>query len=78
MNQIFAFCKIHEWLKKGTHISKNQIHYVGNEAAISRNVAVRTFGPPCSWKYLMLMSNDLQLKSVSHGRSCFVIILLQF
>ena len=30
----------------GTHISLNQIQYVSNAAAISRNVGVKTFGPP--------------------------------
>ena len=44
---LFAFVKILEWLIDGAHISKNQIHYIVNEAAISCNVGVTTFGPPC-------------------------------
>ena len=44
---LFAFVKILKWLTEGAHISQNQIHNIDNEAAISCNVAVTTFGPPC-------------------------------
>ena len=52
---LFAFVKILEWLTDGAHISKNQIHYIVNEAAISCNVGVTTFGPPCTYVHSMLI-----------------------
>ena len=51
---LFAFVEILEWLTEGAHISKNQIHYIVNEAAISCNVGVTTFGPPCTLKFFTI------------------------
>ena len=49
---LFAFVKILDWLNEGAHISKNKIHAIINEVAISCKVGVTTFGPPCMNRYI--------------------------
>ena len=44
---LFTFIKILEWLTEGAHDTKNKIHYIIDEAAMSCNVGVTTFGPTC-------------------------------
>ena len=47
------FCKIFEWLTKGGHFRKNQTYHYDDEAKISLNVWVTTFGPSCSKIHFM-------------------------
>ena len=49
---LFDFVKILDWLNEGAHISKNKIHAIINEVAISCNVGVTTFGPPCMNRFI--------------------------
>ena len=49
MNKFLCyFGKILEWLMKGRHFRKIKIHSINDEATISLNVWVTTFGPPCT------------------------------
>ena len=49
---LFAFVEILEWLTEGAQISKNKNHYIIDEATMSCNVGVTTFGPPCIYEGL--------------------------
>ena len=59
---LFVFDTIFEWLMEGKHINKNEIHYISNEVAISRNVGVTTFGSPCMYIFSCKIVIELRCK----------------